>query len=247
MKSLYSILFVLASGIMLAQPTFETFPNFTETDLNGVEHDLYDYLDDGKIVVIDVFATWCPNCTASLPAYHSLEDTYGSDIVLLSFERDANTSNEASWASTNSVTNPIIANAENLVSSTWNITYQPNFFVICPDRSFEMQAGSISSGPETLEGYIDDCLEDQANSINEVNAAPLEVKILSNPVSNELNIAVNTLNTAYTIVNLTGQSVLEGTLETYSSKLDVTALKEGLYFLRAELNGKEVVKKFIKN
>ena len=36
-----------------------TFTNFTATDMDGVSHNIQDYLDQGKYVVIDFFCAWC--------------------------------------------------------------------------------------------------------------------------------------------------------------------------------------------
>lgn len=42
-------------------------PAFTMKDAHDKEHSLKDYR--GKILVIDVWATWCSGCVAKLPYY----------------------------------------------------------------------------------------------------------------------------------------------------------------------------------
>ena len=48
-----------------------TAPDFTVTDINGNTHELYaDILDQGKIAVVQIVATWCPPCLICTPRAH---------------------------------------------------------------------------------------------------------------------------------------------------------------------------------
>ena len=61
-------LLLLASLRIFAQlPSGSTAPDFKATDLNGKSWHLYELLDAGKIVVLEISATWCPPCWA----YHN--------------------------------------------------------------------------------------------------------------------------------------------------------------------------------
>ncbi|MDQ1244216.1 MAG: hypothetical protein QG565_556 [Campylobacterota bacterium] len=38
---------------------------------------------EGKIVVFDIFATWCPPCRAAAPHLSSLKDKYKNDLIII--------------------------------------------------------------------------------------------------------------------------------------------------------------------
>lgn len=76
------LLFAMASTSVFAQlPNGSIAPDWTLTDLNGTTYNLYDELNDGKSIVLDISATWCPPCWT----YHTsgvleqLYDDYGPD------------------------------------------------------------------------------------------------------------------------------------------------------------------------
>lgn len=55
---------------------FESFPfDFQITDLEGKPHSLADY--KGKVVVVDIWGTWCPPCRAEIPSFIKLQQQYG--------------------------------------------------------------------------------------------------------------------------------------------------------------------------
>jgi thiol-disulfide isomerase/thioredoxin len=50
--------------------------NFTVTDMNGAKVNLAAF--EGKVIVLDFWATWCPPCKAEIPGFVELQQTYGS-------------------------------------------------------------------------------------------------------------------------------------------------------------------------
>lgn len=56
-------------------------PEFTLRDLNGKEHSLSDYR--GKVILLNVWATWCFPCLAELPSLESLNKKMGTEKFAL--------------------------------------------------------------------------------------------------------------------------------------------------------------------
>ena len=150
-------------------------PNFTVTDINGTQHNLYSYLGQGYTVVIDVSATWCGPCWG----YHqsgALEDLYvdhgpagypgvsantTDDVMVLWVEGDPSTTQadlqgtgantQGNWLANTAF--PIIDNAS--LANLYETPYYPIVYTVCPNgiirESGQLSAAAHYNGLSTCE------------------------------------------------------------------------------------------------
>lgn len=62
------------------------FPAFKVKDFAGNEINLADYR--GKVVILDLFATWCPPCRQEIPHFVELQDDYADDLAIIGLSYD---------------------------------------------------------------------------------------------------------------------------------------------------------------
>ncbi|MBH08077.1 MAG: hypothetical protein CMP71_03295, partial [Flavobacteriales bacterium] len=116
-------------------------PNVTVVDLNGVTHDVYEYLDSGYVVVLELVSASCATCAAYVSGTENSYNLYGpsgnNSARFIGLETNSNTTNTmvSNFASTYGITFPI---ANNIVPANINyqLYYTPSYYVIYPDTSY---------------------------------------------------------------------------------------------------------------
>jgi hypothetical protein len=190
-------------------PDGSVAPNFTVTDLDGNEHTLYEYLDAGIPVIIDLSATWCGPCwdyhigaTNGFDgegALHHLYNTNGPDgtneVMILSLEADDDTTNDdLNGTGTNTAGDWVTGTPYPICDNTGDIfdlyqcTYYPTIFTVCPNRLI------TETGQGTYEAHLAFVQDNNCQPATEMNDPALFAYTGETTTCDELTAAVDVMN-----------------------------------------------------
>ena len=176
---LFGLCLAMAIAPLSTRAQGGTAPDFTVTDINGETHELYaDILDQGKIAVVQIVATWCPPCwnlhtTGALQELHEAFGPDGTDqLRVIIYEADPGTSladlngtggnTVGNW--TAGVTHPIVNESPiSLDMGIWRPFGYPRINVVRPsdreivldtrnEQSFQAQTDAINAA--NIDGIV---------------------------------------------------------------------------------------------
>jgi peroxiredoxin len=104
-------------------------PSFVLPDLSGKVVRMDDLR--GKVVVLNLWATWCPPCIDEMPTLETLaKKMAGRDFVLLAISEDETSSKVGPWIDKQGFTFPVLLDERGQVGADLGITGYPETFII---------------------------------------------------------------------------------------------------------------------
>ncbi len=136
-------------------------PDFTLTGLDGRSVSLSDH--KGKVVIVNIWATWCPPCIAETPSldkfYKMMKD---EDFALLAVSVDEDGENAVKpFMKRKNLSFPVLLDPDNRVARMYGSRKVPESFIIRKDGTIDNKiAGAIDwTTPELIE-YIHKLLKE---------------------------------------------------------------------------------------
>ena len=152
MKKTLLIIACFLSTFSFAQlPANSLGQDFTITDIEGETHNLYDILDEGKTVILDLFATWCGPCWSFAEAgtLENLQSQYPDAVFCMAIEADPSTAESTIYNSdlgnwTTIIDYMMADDPTGNIADDYALAYYPTIYKICPDRMVT-EVGQLSS------------------------------------------------------------------------------------------------------
>jgi peroxiredoxin len=131
----FSVLVVstlVASLAWAAQTLSGPAPGFTLQTRDGKAMSLGDL--EGKVVMVNFWATWCVPCRQEMPHLQALYERYNSlGFELLAVNVEDNPEGARKWLAETPVTFPVLFDSKNDVSKLYKVTAMPSTVLIGRD------------------------------------------------------------------------------------------------------------------
>ncbi len=239
-------------------------PDFTVTDIDGNTHNLYQILDEDKLVIVDWSATWCSFCWGfhQQKFLQDINEIYGpagtDQVVVIFYEADANTDlNALKGVSGNTrgdwVTGtdfPIINESPlSLKSQDYGYSSFPTVSLIRSDRMIVSDLYELrNQGLDAMIAEIEEALKFVAIP----NVETFDVEVFPNPAKDVLYIAGLKGEVAQMqFINMKGQALPARHIQNLSQQdieVPIAHLDSGTYMLLiTDTEGARIQTQFVKN
>jgi len=230
--------------------------DFNAKDCDGNSHNLFSELDAGKVIVI-AWVMPCGSCISDPLSAHTTVQTYSSShpgqVLFYLADDFANTNcgSLSGWASNYGMGNSTKFSDAAVKMSDYGAYGMPKIVVLAgKDHKVYFNKNSSASG---IGASIDQALEDNMVGLSEHKNSIIQLNSFPNPTKNVLNLRYTLDQSSKVnieVLNLGTNVVISSSEQnqsagTHESAFDVSALSDGIYFLKVTTEGGMDMVKFV--
>ncbi len=127
-------------------------PELTLSDVAGKQHSLAGYR--GQVVLVNLWATWCPPCKAEMPTLNDYYEDHAEDGFMILAVNDGDPAGDvSSFAQTHDLSFPVLLDLNYVADQAFKTRSLPSSFVIDREGIVRLRwVGEIDRA--TLEEYV---------------------------------------------------------------------------------------------
>lgn len=138
---------------LLALFVRHTFADDDAPALSGIDMTTGDAIEladfHGNVVLVDFWASWCPPCLESLPAYERLYRRFNdSGFEVIAVNVDENIEDAKAFLDRVPVSFPVVTDPEGNIGVPWGVRSLPRAFLIGPDGDIVLEHKRFREGDE---------------------------------------------------------------------------------------------------
>lgn len=126
------------------------YTDFTGTLLGGGELTLSDY--EGKVILLNFWATWCGPCVGEMPAFPRLLEKYGDDLAVIAVDLMEDSETVADFIAEKGYDFPVVLDTDGAIGKLYPTDGIPYTVIIAPDGT----VSDTSLGADTAEVMVEE-------------------------------------------------------------------------------------------
>ncbi|MDQ3963323.1 MAG: TlpA family protein disulfide reductase [Actinomycetota bacterium] len=144
----------ISGSVALGEPA----PDITMTDFDGDRFELSDF--EGKPLVVNFWASWCPNCIAEMPDFEKVHQATEGEIGFLGINQSDARGPAENLARQTGVTYRLAVDPQGEIFQTFGAQGMPTtVFIDASGNVVDVVVGQLSE--DTLTGYIERSFPDR--------------------------------------------------------------------------------------
>ncbi|GAB4286016.1 MAG: hypothetical protein Kow0068_11520 [Marinilabiliales bacterium] len=219
--------------------------DFTMSDTHGNTYNLYDELDQGKVVVLNFFYTTCPSCQHGVPTLDSIWQSYGAtgnSVWVWGIEgvigpTSATNAEVDTFCATYGATYPCFSTDFNddTILYIYGIYATPQYYVICPDHKM------IHVPIDSVGDYIPVCFHISTSKSESFSNSKLNILLSDDYIIVKSDLKPCIID----IYDLYGRKIFQKIIKESDLKIQKSLLGKGIFIIRQTFeNGTVNNKKF---